>query len=245
MKKIIINADDFGLSNNVNRAIDSCFKNSIISSTTLLVNFPAFDEAVELAFQSSYVESIGLHFNIVEGSPLSTKMKMSKTFCKNGHFVYKRNQAMFFSYKDILALRDECELQIRKMIASGITPSHMDSHTHVHTEIAIFLAIAPILKKYNIKNIRRPLNTDIRYNLKWLYKCIYMVIVSICGFKSTNFFVSYFNDKVDDIACESIELMVHPIMKDDAMFDSVTKKEIVKKSFTNDRVEIINYKSLC
>lgn len=244
MKKIIINADDFGLSNKVNRAIDSCFKNSIISSTTLLVNFPAYDEAVELAFQSSYVKSIGLHFNIVEGSPLSTKMKMSKTFCKNGYFVYKRNQSLFFSYKDIMALRDECELQIRRMLSSGITPSHMDSHTHVHTEISIFLAIAPILKKYNIKNIRRPLNTDIRYNLKWLYKCIYTLIVSLWGFKTTKVFTSYFNDKVDDIACESIELMVHPILEEGVLCDSVTKKVIVKKSFTSAQVEIINYKSL-
>ena len=73
--KIIINADDYGLNSNVNKAIYLCFKKELISSTTMLANMPAFEEALNMSREINITNNIGLHFNLVEGFPLTKRNK--------------------------------------------------------------------------------------------------------------------------------------------------------------------------
>lgn len=240
--KVIINADDFGLSEDVNRAVEHCFKKSIISSTTILTNFPSFTSAVRIAYDSNFNDAIGLHFNIVEGTPLSKSILRCERFCKNGKFSYKRNSAIFLSRREVFAIRQECESQIIRLLESGITPTHFDSHTHSHTEIPIFLAIIPILKKYNIRNIRRPLNYNVKHDYKWFYKLIYASILKLCGFRSTDYFCSFFDNR--DVVLgfnQSIEFMLHPLMRKGFIVDSVLNKEIRENTFSK---YFINYSEL-
>jgi predicted glycoside hydrolase/deacetylase ChbG (UPF0249 family) len=70
MRKTIVNADDFGMSAEVNRAIVEAFENNVISSTTLMANMPGFDEACELARRHRLVIKIGLHLNLTSGFPI-------------------------------------------------------------------------------------------------------------------------------------------------------------------------------
>src|SRR5258708_1899979 len=83
MRKIIVHADDFGMSAEVNRAIVEAFENNVISSTTLMTNMPGFDEACELAHRHRLLGKIGLHLNLTSGYPFSSPIRQSPRFCDN------------------------------------------------------------------------------------------------------------------------------------------------------------------
>jgi predicted glycoside hydrolase/deacetylase ChbG (UPF0249 family) len=69
MKRLIVNADDFGLTRGVNRAIVACHQRGIVSSATLMATGACFDEAVALATQMPQL-SVGCHVVLVDGEPL-------------------------------------------------------------------------------------------------------------------------------------------------------------------------------
>jgi predicted glycoside hydrolase/deacetylase ChbG (UPF0249 family) len=68
---ILANADDFGYSASVNKAILFCFENGYINSATLLTNTPGFDEAVQMVRDNQCIKNIGIHINLAEGRPLT------------------------------------------------------------------------------------------------------------------------------------------------------------------------------
>ena len=72
---VIVNADDFGQSVNVNRAIIDCFQKGLISSTTIMANMPAFDDAVDLAIENGFHQTVGVHLNLTDGEPLVSALR--------------------------------------------------------------------------------------------------------------------------------------------------------------------------
>src|SRR5574344_1268555 len=87
MKKIIINADDFGYSHSVNEAIVECFKRRYITQTTIMTNMPFYDEAITYAKENNLMDKIGLHINLDEGFPLTDDIKRNRKFCNsNGEY---------------------------------------------------------------------------------------------------------------------------------------------------------------
>ena len=70
MRLLIVNADDFGLTPGINRAIIEAHTRGIVTSATLMANMPAFYEAVQLAKVHPAL-GIGLHFNITQGRPVA------------------------------------------------------------------------------------------------------------------------------------------------------------------------------
>ena len=85
--KLIINADDFGISHEVNEAITLCFNKNYINQTTIMVNMPYVDEAVELSKDNGFSDRVGLHLNLVEGKPLTERIR-DTIFCdEHGMFI--------------------------------------------------------------------------------------------------------------------------------------------------------------
>ena len=158
---VIINADDFGISQEVNEAIVKCFKEGIISSTTIIMNMPFTKDAVQLAFEHGFTDSIGLHFNIIEGTPLTEKIQKCNSICKDGKFSYKRNSVKKWTAFEKVAIREEFEAQLKALISLGIKPSHIDSHEHTHTEVPIFNIIKNSMKDAGILKIRATRNIGI------------------------------------------------------------------------------------
>src|SRR5215510_11634871 len=70
MKRLIVNADDFGFTNGVNKGIVQSYKQGIVTSTTIMANGQAFDEAVELARENPGL-GVGCHLSIVGGRPVA------------------------------------------------------------------------------------------------------------------------------------------------------------------------------
>ena len=152
MKKVIINADDFGQTKNVNEAIMISHKEGILSSTSLMANMDGFNNAVYEIYPQIKTIDIGFHFNLTEGKSLSKNKLLCDT---NGYFnngflsiLLKSGDKKFLN-----AVEEEFRIQIEKTL-NEVNISHIDSHRHIHAIPAIFQITKKLAEEYNIKYIR-------------------------------------------------------------------------------------------
>ncbi len=156
MKKVIINADDFGLVQGVNEGIIKAHKEGILTSTTLMANMPGFDQAVELAGAHPNL-GVGVHLNILRGQSLSPVEKVESLLSKNRCFIPSVSHLV----RRILLKRirgDEVErefrAQVEKVKNTGLSPSHIDSEKHIHMIRPLFRIVLRLAKEYEINRIR-------------------------------------------------------------------------------------------
>jgi len=155
MKKLIINADDFGLSRSINRGIIELFGKGAITSTSLLVNMPGFEDALKLIKENQSL-CVGIHINVLRGKPICPVEKVS-SLCEGGFFRGKLFSLAFLPYinKKILEeFAQECRAQIEKAISQGINITHMDSEKHIHLIQPFFSILLKIAQEYSISRIR-------------------------------------------------------------------------------------------
>lgn len=154
-KQLIINADDFGISQPVNEAIARSYKEGLLTSTSLMANAPAFEHAISMLKDLQGL-SIGVHLNIIEFSTLKKNLKPdSLLYDPNGNYNNGFVQILAKSLnKDFLKEAEEdFRLQIETIINK--TPvDHIDSHVHVHAIPEIFKIVCRLAEEYGIKNIR-------------------------------------------------------------------------------------------
>lgn len=158
MRKMIINADDFGLCAGVNRAVMQAHTQGVLTSATIMANMPGFDEAVEMAGKIGNL-GIGVHLNVVEGKPVSTNSLISRLVDDDGRFKYKPGKLAIkcmLGQDNLKAVEIELSAQIEKVINSGIKPTHLDSHKHFHCFWQIYKIVCRLAEKYGIGAIRWP-----------------------------------------------------------------------------------------
>jgi len=163
VRRLIINADDFGLTAGVNRAIVESHQDGVVTSATLMANGQAFDDAVSLAKTHPQL-GVGCHVVLVDGSPLvqqATKSLLDPGTSAAGSPKFREGIGKFA----VLALlgrlaADEIEAeiaaQIGKLQSSGITVTHLDSHKHTHMFPRVFRPLLRAAKACGIKAIRNP-----------------------------------------------------------------------------------------
>lgn len=159
MKRLIITADDFGYSRNVNRAIIKCFKNGSITSTSLLVNTKYFDESVRLLKSNENLD-FGMHINLTEFKPLTN----AKTLTDRGGYFFNKNKWIEGHHKKAKKkeIEKEIEAQIVKALSSKLKTTHINGHNHIHVFPKVIDAVVKLAKKYKIKYIRLPLESNFR-----------------------------------------------------------------------------------
>lgn len=249
MGKVIFNADDFGYSRGVNYAIVDAHEFGILTSTTIMANMPGFDHAVELSKRYPNL-GIGVHLTLTCGSPLlnthKTLVTKENTF-KNLEYFANHNDY------DLDELYDEWDAQIKKVYASGITPTHLDSHHHVHSfqknqELVIRLA-----RKYNLP-VRN--NLPLPQDIKKVHRFETEFDQGDCRFERSMTF--YLNNLIQDIITyESVEVMCHPGYLDATVFygsslhaarmnitDFLIHSEFSKKIKEHPEIELISYRTL-
>lgn len=128
MKKLIINADDFGYCKGVNYGIIEAYKEGILTSTTMMANMPGFEHALELQQQHPNL-GIGVHLTLTTGTPVLHHLKT--IIDTEGNF---RNQAYYKGsfIIDQTEVYDEWKAQIEKILAAGVQPTHLDTHHHAN-----------------------------------------------------------------------------------------------------------------
>jgi chitin disaccharide deacetylase len=215
-RKIIVNADDFGMSAEANRAIVEAFEGNLISSTTLMTNMPGFDDACDLAHHYRLLGKIGLHLNLTEGYPLSERIRRCSRFCDEKGTFLKRRTKLWMSEEEISAVELEAEAQVEACLDKGITPTHLDSHHHVHTEWPIGAVVIKVARKYEIAAIRLARNCGPGISLcHRLYKWAYNNRLRRHGLAKTVYFGSVTDvQEILETAPGDVEVMVHLTSED-------------------------------
>lgn len=154
--KIVVNADDFGMSHEKNLAIDELMREGICTNTSLVVNMPDTEEAVKMAFKGGYQDKVSLHLNLTVGESISEGIREKSLYYDNGQFAYrpiiKLNKQVYPMY--IKVVRREIEAQIQRFIGFGFELKSIDSHNWVHLRMPVWMALKPLIKKYNIPIVR-------------------------------------------------------------------------------------------
>lgn len=161
---LIINADDFGRSPEVNDAIERLLTEDRLQNVSILTNFPHSDDAVRLLHGRTNV-SIGVHLNIVEGSALSPSNKCRAITTRNGEFVPLTRLFLRWLRKPkavSVAVEYEWRAQIEHLLNSGVTVSHSDSHQHVHAFPPFWEILTRLCREYAIPAVRFPQETGLR-----------------------------------------------------------------------------------
>ena len=232
MKKLIINADDFGINKNVNSAIMTAMEMNICTDSTLLVNFENSEDAAKLAISNNKKDKIGIHLNLTEGYPLTNKIRNESRFCNSeGIFHFKKNKRIvYLSKSEKKAVYEEITCQIQLCRKLGIPISHADSHNHIHEEPGLLILILEVLKKENIPFLRITNNIGETSFQNRLYRNSYNQILRVFKLAGTDYFGSTFNlsNLKKPIQENSIiELMVHPgIIRDNQIFDVYSKENL-------------------
>jgi hypothetical protein len=235
-KKLIINADDFGINSTVNTAIVNCFQKGIINSTTLMANMEGFDEAVKLAKQHEISDKIGLHINLMEGKSL-TDLSGTDFTDELGFFKLNavKNPRIFFSTSLQKKIKNEILAQYDKLILNGIQPNHLDSHIHVHILpylVSIFVQIAKEKHlKLRIVTVTKRKNFFIMIYNTLLNRYFKMKKVNFSDkFGNATFFENYLATMNNFLPV--FEIMVHPTMKENEIveiFANVNLEERITK----------------
>jgi predicted glycoside hydrolase/deacetylase ChbG (UPF0249 family) len=156
MKKVIINADDFGLVQGVNEGIIKAHREGILTSATLMANMPGFDQAVRMAGENPDL-GVGAHLNILRGQPVSLAQDVASLLSKDSRFVPSVSRLLREITLKRIKLDDverEFRAQLEKIRGAGIHPSHIDSEKHIHLIRPIFRIVLKLAKEYNINKVR-------------------------------------------------------------------------------------------
>ena len=159
MRRLIVNADDFGFTSGVNRAIVEAHTHGVVTSSTLMANGPAFAEAAQLAHAVPRL-SIGCHVVLIDGEPvLSAGEIPSLTRTSPPRF---RDGLKTFAVRAIAGGIDADEIaaeaaaQIRKIQSAGIVVSHVDTHKHTHLFPRILRPLLRAAAACGIHAVRNP-----------------------------------------------------------------------------------------
>lgn len=161
--KLIINADDFGLSKSINKGIIEAYQEGLISSTTIMVNMPYVEDAIAKWKENNSL-GLGLHINLTQGSPISNNVK--SLVDENGNF-HKHGKVetgeVNITYED--AYR-EIKAQIEKLLSYDVRIDHLDYHHFIHVNPSIRKALINLALEYKLplRTIDDEFRNEVRHN---------------------------------------------------------------------------------
>lgn len=146
--QLIVNADDFGLTESVNACVIEAFRKGNVTSATLMVNMPGTAHAAELARRHEGL-AVGLHFCLTAGEPLSEAASLVDD-AGRFHTRPMLMRRIATGKVDPEHIATELEAQLARFAELGLQLSHVDSHQHVHMVPFVFRAMQPVLAKHGL-----------------------------------------------------------------------------------------------
>ncbi len=139
MRKLVVNADDFGFTRDVNAGIVEAHRKGILTAATIMSDGAAFDDAVRLAEENPALD-IGVHLVLVGQAPFPlTVAELTRALLLKRMRIY-----------------DELSAQVRKVLTAGLRPTHLDTHKHTHLLPPVLEAVARLSEEFKIPWVRRP-----------------------------------------------------------------------------------------
>jgi hopanoid biosynthesis associated protein HpnK len=163
MKRLIFNADDFGMTRGVNEGIVRAHRDGVLTSATLMANGLAFEDAVRKALENPKL-GVGCHLVLVGGKPVAPPDTVQSLIDSQGNLP--DSLASFVARVTAGRIKTdeiECELkaQIEKIRSAGIVPTHLDTHKHTHAHPRVMEVVGKVAREFGISKIRRPIE-DLR-----------------------------------------------------------------------------------
>jgi chitin disaccharide deacetylase len=152
LKRLIINADDFGFTRDVNAGIVHAHREGVLTSTTLMATGDAFDDAVRLAREVPSLD-VGVHLVLIQGHSLRTGLP----------FPVAPSQVATAVMTGRLDVYEELRAQIERVLSAGIRPTHLDSHKHTHIVPKVFRTVVRLAEEFSIPFVRLPLDATVPY----------------------------------------------------------------------------------
>lgn len=156
--RLIIHADDFGLTEKVNKGIMKAHQEGILTSASIMASGAAFEHAVEICRIVPTLD-IGVHLTLVEERPVLGGNTVKTLINKQGRFHEHARQFVQRYFCGLISLdevRLELDAQIQKVLNTGIAISHLDSHQHLHMLPGILSIVVELANKYHVPAIRFP-----------------------------------------------------------------------------------------
>jgi hopanoid biosynthesis associated protein HpnK len=158
MKYLILNADDFGMTRGVNQGIIRAHREGILTSTTLMANGPAFEDAVKQSTANPKL-GVGCHLVLVGGKCVARREDVASLADAQGNlpeslprFVAKLSSGMIPTKQ----IETEIRAQIEKIRAAGVAPTHLDTHKHTHAHPRVMEALGKVAAELGITRVRKP-----------------------------------------------------------------------------------------
>lgn len=200
---VIINADDFGMSESCSRAIALAFEKGLVTDTTMMATGDFFDEAVGLAKEQGFFDRIGIHFNLTEGVPLTEDICRLSDFVLDGRFYKGYDWQKPLTEDEEQAVYRELCAQVIKLCGAGIGITHADSHHYLHNAPYLAPIFVRVCKEHGIEKLRlqRNLGTDEASEVNAFYR--------EQGLCTTTYFGRLRDVEKMDIP-DHTEILVHP-----------------------------------
>jgi len=158
MRQLIVNADDFGLTEAVSSGILDAHREGIVTSTTLMANGGAFDAAVSMSRRAPRL-GIGVHLNLSAGEPVSPALRIPSLIDRSGRLHLNPGRllrALVARQVNLADVESELRRQISKILSAGILPTHLDGHKHVHVLPGVSDVVIRLAQEFSIRSIRCP-----------------------------------------------------------------------------------------
>ena len=159
MSRLIVNADDFGLTSGVNRAIVELHQRGVLTSATLMARAAATEQAIEIA-RSTPSLGVGCHVVLVDGEPALPAGDLPTLVDRHtgrfqpapGAFLKK----LLTGRIKAAEIEAEAGAQIERLKSRGLAPTHIDTHKHTHMFPAVLRPVLSAAGKAGIRAVRNP-----------------------------------------------------------------------------------------
>jgi hopanoid biosynthesis associated protein HpnK len=154
--RLIVHADDFGLSEAVNRAVVAAHEHGIVTSTSIMAGGAAFEHAVALARSHPSLD-VGVHLTLTEQRPVAANVPSlldeDGKLAAHATELARRRALGKISMADV---RSELEAQIGRVLDAGLAPTHLDGHQHVHVLPGVAQVVVELARAHGIRAVRYP-----------------------------------------------------------------------------------------
>jgi predicted glycoside hydrolase/deacetylase ChbG (UPF0249 family) len=150
-KQLVVNADDFGFTRDVNAGIIEAHQRGILTATTLMANGDAFDDAARLARENPGLDT-GAHLVLIGGRQVcAPDVRLPDSIPQLLAAIAMRRIRVY----------DELAAQVRRILDAGIRLTHLDTHKHTHLAPPVLDAVARIAEEFGIRWVRRPFDLPV------------------------------------------------------------------------------------
>jgi chitin disaccharide deacetylase len=226
-RRLVINADDFGLTEGVNRGILEAHAAGAVSSASMMVNMPGWGDAIARLWDQRRPLAIGLHLNFVAGRPLTRAATLADPRTGEFHSLRALAWRAVTGRVRLTEVNAECIAQLERLTLAGVTVTHIDSHRHAHCLPGFFGAVREAAHARGVRVIRvprEPMRVGARGPLITVKKAVLSAGVAISGARAPDVHAEFFGvslqgsttflagilKRLDALPATPSELVVHP-----------------------------------